>query len=221
MTLQNKGEIDIEKIKELFPDDEELHKKLDKTKSEFEKKQNRQQSAYERGKLQRRSVLEMQTQNANKLMEKKKENLEKAVSNNTFSKKRKKRSRPKTATKIKTNLDLNQKDNKFSILDIPKIQVQEPLNENKIQFLLEEYKSRAMKEFLLFCNKEKEAELERKEIYAEAKTEKEKKRLKNILKMQNAQSVDKIGEFNLLIDKKIAEYEKALMEYYKKQNNIK
>ena len=219
LTLQNKGEIDIEKIKELFPDDEELHKKLDKTKSEFEKKQNRQQSAYERGKLQRRSVLEMQTQNANKLMEKKKENLEKAVSNN--SKKRKKRSRPKTATKIKTNLELNQKDNKFSILDIPKIQDQEPLNENKIQFLLEEYKSRAMKEFLLFCNKEKEAELERKEIYAEAKTEKEKKRLKNILKMQNAQSVDKIGEFNLLIDKKIAEYEKALMEYYKKQNNIK
>ena len=219
LTLQNKGEIDIEKIKELFPDDEELHKKLDKTKSEFEKKQNRQQSAYERGKLQRRSVLEMQTQNANKLREKKKENLEKAVSNN--SKKRKKRSRPKTATKIKTNLELNQKDNKFSILDIPKIQDQEPLNENKIQFLLEEYKSRAMKEFLLFCNKEKEAELERKEIYAEAKTEKEKKRLKNILKMQNAQSVDKIGEFNLLIDKKIAEYEKALMEYYKKQNNIK
>ena len=219
LTLQNKGEIDIEKIKELFPDDEELHKKLDKTKSEFEKKQNRQQSAYERGKLQRRSVLEMQTQNANKLMEKKKENLEKAVSNN--SKKRKKRSRPKTATKIKSNLELNQKDNKFSILDIPKIQDQEPLNENKIQFLLEEYKSRAMKEFLLFCNKEKEAELERKEIYAEAKTEKEKKRLKNILKMQNAQSVDKIGEFNLIIDKKIAEYEKALMEYYKKQNNIK
>lgn len=219
LTLQNKGEIDIEKIKELFPDDEELHKKLDKTKSEFEKKQNRQQSAYERGKLQRRSVLEMQTQNANKLREKKKENLEKAVSNN--SKKRKKRSRPKTATKIKSNLELNQKDNKFSILDIPKIQDQEPLNENKIQFLLEEYKSRAMKEFLLFCNKEKEAELERKEIYAEAKTEKEKKRLKNILKMQNAQSVDKIGEFNLLIDKKIAEYEKALMEYYKKQNNIK
>ena len=219
LTLQNKGEIDIEKIKELFPDDEELHKKLDKTKSEFEKKQNRQQSAYERGKLQRRSVLEMQTQNANKLMEKKKENLEKAVSNN--SKKRKKRSRPKTATKIKSNLELNQKDNKFSILDIPKIQDQEPLNENKIQFLLEEYKSRAMKEFLLFCNKEKEAELERREIYAEAKTEKEKKRLKNILKMQNAQSVDKIGEFNLLIDKKIAEYEKALMEYYKKQNNIK
>lgn len=219
LTLQNKGEIDIEKIKELFPDDEELHKKLDKTKSEFEKKQNRQQSAYERGKLQRRSVLEMQTQNANKLMEKKKENLEKAVSNN--SKKRKKRSRPKTATKIKSNLELNQKNNKFSILDIPKIQDQEPLNENKIQFLLEEYKSRAMKEFLLFCNKEKEAELERKEIYAEAKTEKEKKRLKNILKMQNAQSVDKIGEFNLLIDKKIAEYEKALMEYYKKQNNIK
>ena len=219
LTLQNKGEIDIEKIKELFPDDEELHKKLDKTKSEFEKKQNRQQSAYERGKLQRRSVLEMQTQNANKLMEKKKENLEKAVSNN--NKKRKKRSRPKTAIKNKTNLDLNRKDNKFNILDIPKIQDQEPLNENKIQFLLEDYKSRAMKEFLLFCNKEKEAELERKDIYAEAKTEKEKKRLKNILKMQNAQSVDKIGEFNLLIDKKIAEYEKALMEYYKKQNNIK
>ena len=219
LTLQNKGEIDIEKIKELFPGDEELHKKLDKTKSEFEKKQNRQQSAYERGKLQRRSVLEMKTKNADKLMEKKKKNLEKDIS--STNQKRKKISRPKTATKIRTNLNLSQKNNKFNILDIPKIQDQEPLNENKIQFLLEEYKSRAMKEFLLFCNEEKEAELERKEIYAEAKTEKEKKRLKNILKMQNAQSVDKIGEFNLLIDKKIAEYEKALMEYYRKQNNIK
>ena len=85
---------------------------------------------------------------------------------------------------------------------------------------MEDYKSRALKAFLLFCNKEKDQEIERKEIFAEAKTEKEKKRLQKILKMQNAQSVDKIGEFNNLIDEKIAEYEKALINYYNKQKKI-
>ena len=161
----------------------------------------------------------MKAENASKLREQKRRNIEKEdLSDN---KKREKRNRPKTANKIKTNLDINQKDNKINILDIPKIKDKELLTENKIQFLLEDYKSRAMKAFLLFCNKEKEAELERNEIYSEAKTEKEKKRLKNILKMQNAQSVDKIGEFNILIDKKIAEYEKALQDCYKNQKNKK
>ena len=219
LTSKNKGEIDIEKIKELFPDDEELHKKLEKTKSEFEKKQSRQISAYERGKIERRSVLEMKTKNANKLRDRKIKNMEQDVE--TSNKKAKKRSRPKTANKMKTNLRVNELEDKFKILSIPKIKGDEILTENKIKYLLNEYKSKAMKEFLLFCNKEKAAENERKEIFAEAKTEKEKKRLKNILKMQNAQSVDKIGEFNKLIDEKIIEYEKALMDYFKKQKNSK
>ena len=218
LTLKNKGEIDIEKIKELFPDDEELHKKLDKTKDEFEKKQSRQISAYERGKLQRRNILEMKTENAKKLRAKKREKMGKDDS--SVNKKSKKRKRPLTSTKNRANFDINQEDNKFKILDIPKIKDKEILTENKIKFLLEDYKSRALKAFLLFCNKEKDQEIERKEIFAEAKTEKEKKRLQKILKMQNAQSVDKIGEFNNLIDEKIAEYEKALINYYNKQKKI-
>ena len=39
--------------------------------------------------------------------------------------------------------------------------------------------------------------------------------------MQNAQSADKIGEFNNLIDKRITEYENALNEYYLRQKNQK
>ena len=194
-----------------------MHKKLDKTKNEFEKKQSRQISAYERGKLQRRNVLEMKTKNAKELRAKKREKMEE--DNPSDNKNIKKRARAKTNNKYKTNLDLKQEDNKFKILDIPQIKDKEILTENKIKFLLEDYKSKALKAFLLFCNKEKEEEVERKEIFAEAKTEKEKKRLQKILKMQNAQSVDKIGEFNNLIDEKIAEYEKALMNYYKKQKN--
>ena len=86
---------------------------------------------------------------------------------------------------------------------------------------MDDYRSKVLKSFLLFCNKEKEAENERKEIFEEAKTEKEKKRLQNIIKMQNAQSADKIGEFNNLIDKRITEYENALNEYYLRQKNQK
>ena len=51
LTTQNKGEIDIEKIKKLFPDDEKLHKELEKTKNDFEKKQQKKVEAYERDKF--------------------------------------------------------------------------------------------------------------------------------------------------------------------------
>ena len=39
MTKKNENEIDIEKIKELFPDDENLHRHLDDIKKEYEEKE--------------------------------------------------------------------------------------------------------------------------------------------------------------------------------------
>ena len=104
---------------------------------------------------------------------------------------------------------------------MPKVEDKEILDEDKVKSLLNDYQSKLMKSFLLFCNKEKEDQNERKEIFAEAKTEKEKKRLQNILKMQNAQSADKIGEYNKIIDERIEEYRTALMESLRNQKNNK
>ena len=39
--------------------------------------------------------------------------------------------------------------------------------------------------------------------------------------MQNAQSADKIGEYNKIIDERIEEYRAALMESLKNQKNNK
>ena len=221
LTTQNKGQIDIEKIKKLFPDDEKLHKELEKTKNEFEKKQQKKVEAYERDKFQRRSVMKMKSRplSSNKLRAKK--NIIKDANNNDIDNniKPKKTKSPKMRNKIKekedSDINIKESNKKLNILDIPKIKENEVLNENKIQFLLDDYKSKLMKEFLLFCDKEKEAENERREIFAEAKNEKEKKRLQKIFEMQNAQSADKIGEYNNLIDEKITQYEKSLKQYFK------
>ena len=154
---------------------------------------------------------------------KKSENLEKSEiskkNDNRNNKKTKNKKRPKTGKKLRTNININNKEdnNKYNILEVPEIKEKEILDEDKIKSLLNDYQSKLMKSFLIFCNKEKEAENERKEIFAEAKTEKEKKRLQNILKMQNAQSTDKIGEYNNIIDERIQEYKAALMESLKNQ----
>ena len=143
--------------------------------------------------------------------------------NRDINKKTKNKKRPKTGKKLRTKIDINNQedDNKYYILNVPKIEDKEILDENKIKSLVDDYQSQLMKSFLLFCNKEKEAQNERKEIFAEAKTEKEKKRLQNILKMQNAQSADKIGEYNKIIDERIEEYKAALMESLRNQKNNK
>ena len=198
--------------------------KLEKTKNEFEKRQSRKIEAYERDKQQRRTIMKIKSESSNKLREKieKDSNIKIETSKKEINKKSRKKRRPKTAKKLETNIDINKEDttNKYKILDIPRIK-DEALTEDKIKSLVDDYRSKVLKSFLLFCNKEKEAENERKEIFEEAKTEKEKKRLQNIIKMQNAQSADKIGEFNNLIDKRITEYENALNEYYLRQKNQK
>ena len=168
--------------------------------------------------------MKIKSESSNKLREKieKDSNIKIETSKKEINKKSRKKRRPKTAKKLETNIDINKEDttNKYRILDIPKIK-DEALTEDKIKSLVDDYRSKVLKSFLLFCNKEKEAENERKEIFEEAKTEKEKKRLQNIIKMQHAQSADKIGEFNNLIDKRITEYENALNEYYLRQKNQK
>ena len=228
LTSKNKGEIDIEKIKKLFPDDEELHEKLEKTKNEFEKRQSQKIEAYERDKLQRREIIRMKSESSSKLRSKKSENMERIENsskkgNKDINKKTKNKKRPKTGKKLRKKIDINNQedDNKYNILNVPKIEDKAILDEDKIKSLVNDYQSKLMKSFLIFCNKEKEAQNERKEIFAEAKTEKEKKRLQNILKMQNAQSADKIGEYNKIIDERIEEYRAALMESLKNQKNNK
>ena len=105
MTSKNKGEIDIEKIKKLFPDDPTLHEKLEKTKTEFEKRQNKKIEAYERDKMQRRNIIRMKSESSSKLRAKKSENSEKSLQalkdNNNTNKKIKKSQRLKTGNKTK------------------------------------------------------------------------------------------------------------------------
>ncbi len=217
-------QIDIEKIKKLFPDDIELHKKLERTKDEFEKKQSKQIDAYERNKFQRRNNLKRhksserikleKSNNYNSIVNNKtniNNNINK-LTNNDIKINKKKRKRPKTANNKKNR-------NENIINDMPEISEKEILNENKIKFMVKDYKEKLMKDFLDFVNKEKESENERKELMLEAKSEKERKRLERIFAMQRGQSTDKIGEYNKLIDEKLEIYEKELKKLYDKQNN--
>ena len=75
-----------------------------------------------------------------------------------------------------------------------------------------------MSDFLKFCEKEKKANKERDKEFNEVENEKEKKRLAKILAMERAQSSDKIGQYNKLIDDKINEYENKLYEIMENQN---
>ena len=168
----------------------------------------------------------MKSESSSKLRSKKSENMERIENsskkgNKDINKKTKNKKRPKTGKKLRTKIDINNQEdgNKYNILNVPKIEDKTIFDEDKIKSLVNDYQSKLMKSFLIFCNKEKEAQNERKEIFAEAKTEKEKKRLQNILKMQNAQSADKIGEYNKIIDERIEEYRAALMESLKNQKN--
>ena len=75
-----------------------------------------------------------------------------------------------------------------------------------------------MKDFLNLYEKEKKANKERDKEFNEVENEKEKKRLAKILAMERAQSSDKIGQYNKLIDDKINEYENKLYEIMENQN---
>ena len=236
LTTKNRGEIDIEKIKQLFPDDEELHQKLEKTKQEFEKRQNKQIEAYERDKFQRRKNLEKhkRPQSSGKLtMQKTKSSKNNYNNTNKFSNinnpkntynasiksnmsNTKSIKRPKTA-----NMRKNNKTNYEDLImeDIPKISEKEILNENKITLMIKDYNEKLMRDLLNFFNMERAAENERRDLLNSVKSEIEKKRLEKIFAMQRAQSADKMGEYNKVIDEKLERYEKEWRNVYEKQTN--
>ena len=237
LTTKNIGEIDIDKIKKLFPDDEELHEKLEKTREEFEIRKNKQIEAYERDKFQRREMLKkykrphsshnirIQKENQNSISKANKNmnninansNINNYISNNNITKSqynmnnKQNKSRPKTVNKKKSA------DSYVELREIPMVSRKEELNENKIKFMVQDYKDKLLKDLLNLCNKENEKENKRKELLKEIKSEMEMKRLEKIFAMQRAQSTDKIGEFNNLIDEKVEKYEKELKAIYEKQ----
>lgn len=196
LMTKNKGEINIEKIKKLIPDDEELHERLEQAKKEFEQKKSKQIDAYERDKVKRRQTLS--------------KNKSKSINNMSKN----------SSNKIKrTNTANRSTSSKYNItiMDIPKVSGKEILNENKIKFMVEDYHKKLMKDFYVFLNKEKKVQKERNELFKEAETEKEKKRLEKIFAMQRGQSEDKIGEYNNMIDEKLKIYEEQLRKIYEKQ----
>jgi hypothetical protein len=226
---KNKGEIDIEKIKQLLPDDIEFHQKIEKAKEEFEQRQQKQIDAYENDKFKRRKILELRSNSAKKYMTKKdtpnnsyyntktnnfnKTNTYKSNLNNKSNSKIKKTTkRPKTANKVIINENVE-------IHDIPEVTGKEILNENKIKYMLEDYQKKLMKDFLNLFNKENKADDERKRIIDEMEEGIEKKRLAKIFAMQRGLSSDKIGEYNNLIDEKLKKYEQKLREVYEEQKN--
>ena len=226
---KNKGEIDIEKIKQLLPDDIEFHQKIEKAKEEFEQRQQKQIDAYENDKFKRRKILELRSNSAKKYMTKKgtpnnsyyntktnnfnKTNTYKSNLNNKSNSKIKKTTkRPKTANKVIINENVE-------IHDIPEVTGKEILNENKIKYMLEDYQKKLMKDFLNLFNKENKADDERKRIIDEMEEGIEKKRLAKIFAMQRGLSSDKIGEYNNLIDEKLQKYEQKLREVYEAQKN--
>ena len=228
---KNKGEIDIEKIKKLLPDDIEFHQKIEKAKEEFEQRQQKQINAYENDKFKRRKILELRSNSAKKYMTKKdtpnysyyntktsnfnKTNTYKINPNNKSNSNIKKtKKRPQTANKVK----INDKDY-VEIHDIPNVTGKEILNENKIKYMLDDYQNKLMKDFLNLFNREDKADDERKRIIDEMEEGIEKKRLEKIFAMQRGLSSDKIGEYNNLIDEKLKKYEQKLREVYENQKN--
>jgi hypothetical protein len=234
---KNKGEIDIEKIKQLLPDDIEFHQKIEKAKEEFEQRQQKQIDAYENDKYKRRKILELRSNSAKKYMTKKdtpnnsyyntkasnfyktkasnfnKTNTYKSnLNNKSNSKIKKTKKRPKTANKATINENVE-------IHDIPEVTGKEILNENKIKYMLEDYQKKLMKDFLNLFNREDRADDERRKIIDEMEEGIEKKRLEKIFAMQRGLSSDKIGEYNNLIDEKLQKYEQRLREVYEAQKN--
>ena len=71
MTRKNEYEIDIEKIKELFPDDKNLHRHLDDIKKEYEEKEKNIIENYAKNKEMRHLNSQKLIENLNKKMNKK------------------------------------------------------------------------------------------------------------------------------------------------------
>ena len=224
---KNDGEINIDKIKKMFPEDKDLHEHLENMQKEFEENQQNTIKKYNQDKLlkraQSKNYQRKQTQNSK---------LSSSTLNNEDDKNNKTRtlrSRPKTSVnrmnktntkkpKVNQNIPVNLSTS-IQIQEHPPINKNEQLNENKINNMVTEYTKKLMNDFLKFCEKEKKANKERDKLINEASDEKEKKRLAKILALQRGQSSDKIGEYNKMIDDKIEDYKDKLYTILNNQNN--
>ena len=121
-------------------------------------------------------------------------------------------------SKIINNKDISQESgegykrkNKEVILpEHPAISKKEKMTEEKAKILVDEYRNKLMRDFLLFCEKQKKENQNRDKLLNEEKDEVAKRRLAKILAMQRAQSSDKIAEYNKMIDVKLEEYKTEL-----------
>ena len=222
LTKKNNKNIDIEKIKKLFPDDEKLHQHLENIKEEYdERKRKRIENFNKNRTLKRASTGKFSSKSNNDISNNlNSENLENENSNLKITNKKRTKSSKKIPIENNINNDDNNKNinnNSFILQDYPKISKKEKLTEVKVKFLVDNYKKKLMKDFLSFFEKEKKANKERDKEFNEIENEKEKKRLAKIFAMERAQSSDKIGQYNKMIDDKIMEYENLLNEKLQQQ----
>ena len=122
------------------------------------------------------------------------------------------RKRGKTPNTNRTHV--KKEDN--TLPEHPHINDDEELTNEKAQKLIDTYKHQLMVGFTNFCIKENEKDKERNNILNKAVDDVAKKRLAKIHAMQRAQSCDKKGEYNKLIDVKLQEYQDELNKHIKK-----
>ena len=217
---KNGATVDIEQIKQMFSDDKELQDHLDKLKNDFEEQSKKDIEKHNRSK----QLLRAQSAQRKKMIKEKtikaesKEASQVPKKEETIHKKKESENRIKRPVTSKENKDLSQESgegykrkNKEVILpEHPAISKKEKMTEEKAKNLVDEYRNKLMRDFLLFCEKQKKENQNRDKLFNEEKDEVAKRRLAKILAMQRAQSSDKIAEYNKMIDVKLEEYKTEL-----------
>ena len=224
---KNNGEINIDKIKKMFPDDKKLHEHLENMQKEFEENQQNTINKYNQEKLLKRA----QSKNfQRKPTHNNSIHTNSTLNNNDDFKNKTTKIRPKSSKKINKKNSINNNNNKsnqiknknlnssIQIQEHPPINKNEKLSQDKINFMVNDYTKKLMSDFLKFCEKEKKANKERDKLINEASNEQEKRRLAKILALQRGQSSDKIGEYNKMIDEKIEDYKEKLNNILINQN---
>ena len=204
----------------MFSDDKDLQDHLDKLKNDFEEQSKKDIEKHNRAKqllraqsVQRKKMIKEKTIKAES-----KEASQVSKKEETIYKKKESENRIKRPVTSKENKDISQESgegykrkNKEVILpEHPAISKKEKMTEEKAKILVDEYRNKLMRDFLLFCEKQKKENQNRDKLFNEEKDEVAKRRLAKILAMQRAQSSDKIAEYNKMIDVKLEEYKTEL-----------
>lgn len=232
------GALDFDEIKKLNPQDKDFISRIELLKKDYEDKSRMQIESYQRSKTISRQISAQITANRSKSINKNRRNdnivqTEGNDDNNNsktmHSKKNNstiKRKRAQTAKKLtgnqqsdmnnaenssKTNMQQQKKNNdEIAISDYPPINPKEKMTNAKMKYLLEQYQTKLNKDLLTFIEEKKKQNETNNKLFNEITNEKERRRLMTILKMERAQSSDKIGEYNKMIDVKLEEYKAEL-----------